>query len=393
MPFSSSSYAAALEMATALSDRAFSPRQAVRVYLVVGPIGSGKTTTADQLARHLKNAVHVDGDVGYLMTAGFERTVMTVGACINAVASGRALVLSTGGGVLFDRKGEFVLGRSLASAFPSLDFEYHLVVTEPSDERGFREVAKDEIDLSFCYGRRDLCEETIAWRKENGEGFDGVTPEAMATKSAGNEKFAARLIELCGHLYLTPFCNPAFPRGRGRLPVQPVEAREAVAALAGQHRLSVRLEAEGRDGALFKHVTCYYGDPSEFVPELYSAGEYGRYVILEEASDRPVSVKVIATKKGAKVVCKPSRDPRTVELAVTSGSEAMPPGTHATVKPGKHMAYQMRDAALQLESGSPEIFLPVLDPKTKETIESVRYRVASAVPCRFVTQLAYCVAA
>jgi len=105
------------------------------VFVVVGPVGSGKTTVGEKVAS-IRGCQHVDGDslLGVsAMKFGQERNIATVSAIALALAANRTVVVSTGGGALGTgfKKWSFTLPQQLQRMFPTLKIK--VVICLPGD--------------------------------------------------------------------------------------------------------------------------------------------------------------------------------------------------------------------------------------------------------------------
>lgn len=133
---------------------------ALLLVVVLGPIGSGKSTAGAKLAALLR-CTHVDGDVLLGRDArsfGPERNVSTFSSIAIALSRDARAVVSTGGGALGSgaRKWSFDLMAKLAAALP--DSAVRLVTATPSESWTLSATPPDAQDLEADY----LSDETAA---------------------------------------------------------------------------------------------------------------------------------------------------------------------------------------------------------------------------------------
>ena len=107
------------------------PRRGKRLILACGPVGHGKSCTANAVADTLKCS-HVDGDKPFDRRAelfGKNRNKITVSAVIDAFASKDTVVVSTGGGAFctFGKNPKYILQERLNAAYPNTEFEVYLM--------------------------------------------------------------------------------------------------------------------------------------------------------------------------------------------------------------------------------------------------------------------------
>jgi hypothetical protein len=189
--------------------------------LVVGPIGSGKTTFSERLKRETGDmTLHVDGDeVGGSFTEylGPERSDASKAALYKCILQGKHPIFSTGGGV-FDG---FDVRKKLTEIFHR---EVKIILCIMKDVNKCKsksdhvfeisEITYDELEqqLSDIYGT------DIEYMKRVVEGRVGRNEWAKTNefgkineKSQKNEKFASQLAKQANHIFTIPYdTSPAY---------------------------------------------------------------------------------------------------------------------------------------------------------------------------------------
>lgn len=105
------------------------------IILIVGPVGSGKTTMGENIAKqgNVKcPTIHVDGDIIYNMDAkifGKHRNFATMSTIYKLITDGYNIVFSLGGGVCLGgyKTPYFSFLERLQTIFPDVDFELSLI--------------------------------------------------------------------------------------------------------------------------------------------------------------------------------------------------------------------------------------------------------------------------
>ena len=194
------------------------------VIVVVGPIGSGKTTIGDLICG--KNAkqcelVHIDGDnlgIGNDLTLNLksERNPFSLWKVIETLMKGKIPVLSTGGGILFN-KTDCILRETIHKVL-GISVDLIVFVASGSHTKCIKSVKSDTTKfLSTTYGNFETVKKTIKSRvdnrswtvpdsyktKKDASGIDGFSTFIFG-KSKENQKFCERLVDESDSLYVFP---------------------------------------------------------------------------------------------------------------------------------------------------------------------------------------------
>ena len=199
------------------------------VVIVVGPIGSGKTTVAGAFCKAVPGTVNIDGDdlgLGYDTTMNLkaERNVYSLWKITEALMEGKIPVISAGGGIFVSNRGDkFILRDTI---YKTLGINVKIIVLVPDARREVgieefqlklrdTEVHDDDpmqINLTAVYDRLDLVRAVVKQRVESklwfipGQSENGLRQFAdlIAGKSKQNQKFASILMTECDLCYTFP---------------------------------------------------------------------------------------------------------------------------------------------------------------------------------------------
>lgn len=264
-------------------------QQHVHVVVVLGPIGIGKSTTARQVAKHLK-CKHVDTDELYGRSAlefSDERNAATISAIAQAVGEDGRVVVSSGGGPLGEgnkRKWECVLASQLEAMYPNIKVK--TTVFMPSEEMGWSiaDSPLSEEQLGRLYNNKQIVTDAVQGRVERRVWFPVIRKgskqaevsvrqfaEHIASLSKANLSFALKIQAMAGATCTYP---PATGGNQSKLPKHLGAFLDTHCALVASPQRVVMLQQLRMlylvDGKVY-HETLRYGRaPEEFPLEVLS---------------------------------------------------------------------------------------------------------------------------
>jgi hypothetical protein len=205
----------------ALRDLVRAHEKVVWVYVVLGPIGAGKTSAAEKMARAL-GCAHVDGDVLMGVDARrfhLDRCAYTFSEILMSVVKHGCAVTSAGGGALgqgFRSKWRFSLIQKLKVSLPSAQVK--LAVCFPGKRWGIQAdaIPPERVRRTFVDPKTCACvAETVRGRLQRGawdaglnagEG-DAAFVKKIVTKSKENVKFALPILADADERFEFPFAD------------------------------------------------------------------------------------------------------------------------------------------------------------------------------------------
>jgi len=331
-----------------------------QVCVVVGPIGSGKTSVGNWLVAQLGSGyVHIDGDelyaigdVNLTMKLGKERGVSTLSQINRALTHGKIPIISCGGGVLFR-------GNSGAS----LMLKDHLLNTLGLELALTVYIPAEQVDLADFYQSWST-DEIVNYRLDQGLWTTGKDRRKflgdIQTQSRENVKFAQGLVNYADEvitwkplMYPNKTVHTELPSRRVCIP--------ALNKLSySQFRILVAFNLGKTDKDWSTgHITM------DFTPSLKSVFidqfEEMRTTLHEMGQ---LSGLLVQYKKGCSFV---AFDERSAKHIVDVGQccskrfQSDPQKIHSTIAPGKHEPAMMVQACLQFnmnESKSKGIDIP-----------------------------------
>lgn len=300
------------------------------VILVIGPVGSGKTTFANSLCANNNNCKLIDGDVlttnlkKYVLSLGQERNPLTLSIIAQTMMSGTIPVVACGGGVLFDgygNKQSFHLTNYLQKA---LGVGIRLITILMSDV--------DELTLTEPKNKYALYDDTarviktVTDRKERKEYDESVNTAKIVSLSRNNKNVAIEILKNSTQVWFAPCVND------GKSPDCTLvtsfvtnKQKPIIHATFQQHRILAHVVTD--DGPEFGHVTLRY-DRNGFETKMDS--------MTPKTYDG-----VIATSGKVRVVV--------LDKSVNFHKDD---SSHVTLCSGEYKPYEMRDVAIAVNSGA-----------------------------------------
>ena len=187
------------------------------VVIVLGPIGSGKSKMMNMLCSQNALFEPIDGDklglgTDITLRLGAERNPYTLWKIIEALMQGKIPVISCGGGVLFDFKGNLILRDSILR---TLGISVNIIALCSGDSSDIESVFDfDTSTLPLMYQDAAVVNATVLERVKLGEwklpekfkkkgGVQGFA-KMIATNSSNNVKFARKVFEESDSSFIFP---------------------------------------------------------------------------------------------------------------------------------------------------------------------------------------------
>ena len=340
------------------------------IIMCIGPIGSGKTSTAEVIASQDPSLyVYIDGDVlGFSMDLvlkfGKERNDYTKWLVIKALMDGKIPVISTGGGTLFStgKNQKFVLRDqiySILGIIPKIILMIPDQVTQITQLDSKYDPSKLYDDVGavrkVVNRRINTKEWTIDSKFKNIDQFATF----IAKKSKENYRFAMQLIQASDYIFGFPVISDKNFGIQKKLDysnvfssINPIKSN--FNGKFGQIRILTKIGTE------IGHITY------EFSPNCdleYSLEKFSKLLVLCDSLKDNKSNKIhgqmitltSADKKNSLSVAYPLR------CIHEDGS------THITVNPGTHAPKEMKSVVKAYKSGDKTIALSINN--SKNTIE------------------------
>ena len=292
----------------------------VTLIVVVGPIGFGKSTAANNICVD-EQFFHIDGDVlglsmSQVLKMGQERQPYTFWCVIRAILEGKTPVLSTGGGVLFTqgREQRLAIISAIQQILPHIEVELVVFVPENYEEE---------------YANTERTRAVIQRRIETGEWTDDTNVEKVVALSKGNLRFCKKLIEEADRV--VTYTNTNTPSTFDELRNSISSSRPLVSFCPQQQRTLV--EVEGIPKLL--HITNgFFQDRPEMDYQEEKKEEE------EEKLGRLVTLQTVQVTKNGK------KKTKTIQLVILDEFRE-----HITVAAGDHMPVLMGDVAEAINRG------------------------------------------
>ncbi len=286
------------------------------VVIIIAPIGYGKTTLGNLIAKNDNKYTHIDGDVlGLTMNEvanlSTERATYTRWLIYKALMQNKIPVISTGGGVLFDgKKNNFVLPNNIYKIF---GVNLKVISILPTD-------------INSSYNDEQSIKDIVEIR--NKSGYWNADPKKIILASTKNIQFA-KAIKACSDytIHFEKQNTELFDIDKLNQNIVVIDKQKFKSGFFSQNRLLVSVQ----DIPKFKHITLNYSN---------------NYDILLEAKNinykRNNSSGYILTHKSG------------FSLVVMKNSDIR---THITLNSGNFDAYLMGDIAEALNNNLSKIEL------------------------------------
>ena len=325
------------------------------VYVVVGPIGSGKSTTADYISASIPGSYHIDGDhlcqspdgTNMTLSLGQERNLVTLSKIASVIFEGKVPVISCGGGVLFQGfpNPSFFLREYLLH---TLGIKINLILYLPGEISELEEIYRSWKVESIIKYRL----ETGAWstKGKNPTSFiDGIQKI-----SEYNLRFAQLLAEFSDEcITYTPI---VYPNTKAVTTVPTVI--NSVGVVPNVHYSQFRVLAHVATGDRIGHITL------DFTNKLHSISG-SDFVNLRDYITGKSFPATIVTYKGSskKETCSFLSLDTSTELSellpfLVSPLRNNPAELHVTINSGQHEPAAMRDACIQYHANPNSVTIP-----------------------------------
>lgn len=333
------------------------------VVVAVGPVGSGKTTVAQIVCDKCPNSVHIDGDLlgltsGQVLALGQERNDYTIFQVIRTLMEGKIPVLSTGGGVLFDYKGNFVL---MDRIFKALGINVELIVYTP--EGDLPAVYADTARVKQCVIERVQRKE---WKLPEKYKTVDAFANFIAGLSSKNLKFAETLVTNASQHRTYPVIT-ASNRDQviSDLKAKPFEISAAHCECStgrfNQIRLLMEVKTKTETFRQIGHITWIFDTNGV----QWSLEDFKK--LREKYPEGTVSGQIITgLSSGSK------QKNSEIRFTIPDTPIHDDKSTHVTLDPGSHAPVCMKTAAFELAQGKKSVTLPEKNGKDTKTYTSFK---------------------
>lgn len=326
-----------------------------QIWLVIAPIGNGKTTLSNQIAAISESMIHLDGDKlpgleEYTMISGGERGNITKYALIKALLDGKTPIYSGGGGVLFNF-GKFFNLRAEIESLLGVQLEICMVVPGGSDGSDTVTRLTTLPDFDKIYGDHESVKAAVRRRLSAGEwskgGFktDDEFVNFICKKSESNKFFAKKLYDEADHVFGFP--SVTSDDFVDNLYVSKIDMSCLADVVADNQKLStincmwagllVKTSTQPKLG----HITCGYSKDRSLV--LNSEGIESLSQVYGDRDLPGYEVTLTADS----VDNNKNKKKKQITFAVLDYSVDLNPhySSHVTIKPGNHANVQIKYAA------------------------------------------------
>lgn len=350
------------------------------VIVVVGPVGSGKTSVAKFITNSKSHysLVDIDGDdlgLGSATTLklGGERNPFTVWRVIETLMEGKIPVLSTGGGAICN-SGNVILRDSIHSV---LGISVKMIVLAPNRGNDFVLVEHFSKDFKDLYEDSSLVVETVKDRVARKEwqvpdkfiskksGVDVKKfAEKIANLSQNNQKFCEKLFEEADLIFGFPCVNR-----NNYKKIQALDTRMITNEISQVKPFSPEKSGRFMQLRILCQVTSDSVDFMGHITWKFDAERQLECSLLElrelTSSYNPKIGKIytLEGKDAKNKVCK-------ISLAIPAKTVHPDDSTHITISAGSHQPMWMKTVALAIRNGESEVELP-----TKNGLEKISYAI------------------
>jgi energy-coupling factor transporter ATP-binding protein EcfA2 len=356
--------------------------KAYTMFLTIGPIGCGKTTASDMLAKKLPNTIHVDGDTlndmdeQTVLALGPERNYHTISKVAKCMVAGKIPILSTGGGVLLGVHNK-VTGISEIENLVKGPVRVILVVPGPGECWG-NVLPKDFLKHTYENKHRVIDTVTCRFKRREEAGEQAMKPgevsnlcAKLANISSKNWSIAQMIIE---KIEQTSTCL-TFPLvHNGEIPEPPPWLLESIPQPSPDPTQSLMV-TQHRDLYLVEPCDICADMPPD-VKNMFTKKERSSLVAFFGSdrvchktllfSPKPVTVSVQTDSKDSED-SKDSKEEIRRQLTIFNLKDMSiafcvimmdeTSDQHLTVKSGNHKPVQMRTVAGAYNSGAKEVTL------------------------------------
>jgi hypothetical protein len=344
----------------------------LNVVVVVGPIGSGKTTFMNRLVEYIRglgtSACAVDGDeVGgrYTLQLGPQRGPVTQFHILQAALRGDVPVVSCGGGVLFDHKdGSLTLAKAAAKL--GFGLSLCLVLATGDDASTAPPDPRNDDAVRALYDATGPVRDCVSYRIRE-KIWSPVDPGLIASKSQANYQFYSKLSDMCNEVFTDRSDMSAiFNAIDGSN-----DAVETPIQISGQLRYLTLVKGAKASS----HITLEFGNFPVSDLDIQPTDEDVQGLVVEasvvypaDAAERAVpqqqqqQQQADVWKKEKKAQQKRTKRADTVRFVWIP---SMFPSAHVTQTPGPFRPAQMKDLALAMSEGRISVDLPVSNDASK----------------------------
>ena len=312
----------------------------------------GKSTLGKQLESASNGSIrHIDGDNVapelkiVTMKLGMERGEYTMYCVAKAILEGKVPCLSTGGGVLLDRKGHFLLEERIKSL---LGVVIDLVILLPS-EKVTQIESTDNPRVSDIYSKSKERTATATKRRlEAGEWTcNGDTDEfvdMIVRKSCENARFAANLVKQGRTFYFPWVTSDNYKDTFDVSAILDLLLHVPAVTEVYVHQFRILVSYNEKNKTRYGHITVFYRD--------YFNRETVSYDELQRISNLLDSIETI---KGSLLSIGNIRSINITNDVIDS--IVTDKGAHVTINSGNHNPSEMRNIAKAVRNDYSEVTL------------------------------------
>lgn len=325
------------------------------VIVVLGPIGSGKSTTGQGLEEQIPGSQHIDGDTvvssGHTQKLGPERNLTTLTMVLLAILAGKIPILSSGGGVLFEgrKNPQYHLANYLEK---TLGVRINLVIYIPCEVTELETFYKSWNVSSVIKYRI----EAELWEVPNGKKPEQFIKD-IQKRSENNWKFPQMLVGHAGEVLTFQPVVPGIAKTSTTLPKALKLSEEIEIINYNQLRLLVGFFI-GNNWKM-AHITLDYsgGKPNSIRVSDYQV--LRSFITGKKLPATHVIFQGETKKDGCSFLAlKPCVELSQMLLLLVDPLRNNPHELHVTVNTGKHQASTMGKACLQWHEHPDEVSIP-----------------------------------